>query len=371
MNELGERPKPPVPLMRLRVDYTPPDGGNFDCENPQRITSELNDKIANVEEVILFHQKKKGATRAGNIDVDLPDKESLDSVKVEELVREFLTAQSLTVLPQNFFGDSVNQFVAKDDKHAMEIFVDESLSAQVKNLLKAENTLSRPEITEEMENYRVQREKLFREGAKPAKTSRKLKLSASCKLRQRHSMVRGTSSLRLSCGAKIQRRKVIFRDTPPRTATPALEGEAAGSAAPARTAAASTRKAPAKGACQEDWAGEQGKRSSKRTTRLEDPGRGHHHGRRRRRRRRRRGRGCCLSPPTVVDPAPARRGSRRRGRVEGDAQAEAGAPAARGSRANGEPAAGDARLFAAERRGTPSLARAETGGCEQDGGGAQ
>jgi double-strand break repair protein MRE11 len=240
VNELGERPKPPVPLMRLRVDYTPPDGGNFDCENPQRITSELNDKIANVEEVILFHQKKKGITRAGNIDVDLPDKESLDSVKVEELVREFLTSQSLTVLPQNFFGDSVNQFVAKDDKHAMEIFVDESLSAQVKNLLKSED-IEQTDITEEMENYRVQREKLFQEGVKPAKTSKKLKPRPA------------NYDSDLEGPWEDQPASVIYEnsategdasDTSPRAAASA-RGRGRGKRGAGRTAAASTRKVAA------------------------------------------------------------------------------------------------------------------------------
>ncbi|KAI5308744.1 meiotic recombination, partial [Ascosphaera atra] len=60
---------------------------------------------------------------------------ALDTVKVEKLVREFLQAQSLTILPENSFGDAVSQFVDKDDKHAMEIFLNESLDAQNKHLL--------------------------------------------------------------------------------------------------------------------------------------------------------------------------------------------------------------------------------------------
>ena len=240
VDSMGERPKPPVPLMRLKVDYTPPDGGNFDCENPQRITSELNDKIANVEEVILFHQKKKGVTRAGNIDVDLPDKESLDSVKVEELVREFLTAQSLTVLPQNFFGDSVNQFVAKDDKHAMEIFVDESLTAQVQNLLKAED-IEQTDITEEMENYRVQREKLFREGVQTKTTKKRKPRPANY-----DSDIDGPwDEQPASVIYENSEAEDAVSDTPPR-APASARGRGRGKRGAGRTAAASTRKAPAK-----------------------------------------------------------------------------------------------------------------------------
>lgn len=60
-------------------------------------------------------------------------------VKVESLVQEFLSAQSLKVLPQGPFGEAINQFVFKDDKHAMELFVSEHLTGQVKQLLGLES----------------------------------------------------------------------------------------------------------------------------------------------------------------------------------------------------------------------------------------
>lgn len=63
----------------------------------------------------------------------------MDSVKVGKLVEEYLKAQSLKILPQAPFGDAVTQFVDKDDKHAMEQFVNESLSGQVKQMLSLEN----------------------------------------------------------------------------------------------------------------------------------------------------------------------------------------------------------------------------------------
>lgn len=59
-------------------------------------------------------------------------------MKVAKLVEEYLKAQSLKILPQAPFGDAVTQFVDKDDKHAMEQFVSESLSSQVKQMLSLE-----------------------------------------------------------------------------------------------------------------------------------------------------------------------------------------------------------------------------------------
>jgi len=49
----------PKPLIRLRVEYSAPDGGKFDCENPQRFSSRFQDRVANVKDVITFHMKKK------------------------------------------------------------------------------------------------------------------------------------------------------------------------------------------------------------------------------------------------------------------------------------------------------------------------
>lgn len=88
---------------------------------------------------------------------------TLDTVKVEQLVKEFLEAQSLTILPQNSFEDAVAQFVDKDDKHAMEMFVNEALSNQLKHLMDA-NDVDEDEINVEMEQYRTKLEELFASG---------------------------------------------------------------------------------------------------------------------------------------------------------------------------------------------------------------
>lgn len=52
----------PKPLIRLRVDYTPPDGGKYDLENPQRFSSRFIDRVANKSDIVQYH-KKKTATR--------------------------------------------------------------------------------------------------------------------------------------------------------------------------------------------------------------------------------------------------------------------------------------------------------------------
>jgi double-strand break repair protein MRE11 len=165
--EIDEDQKPELPLIRLRVEYSAPEGGRFDCENPQRFSNRFLTKVANVNDVVQFHRKKTGASRKKE-QPDMPDESilqqmTIDTVKVEKLVKEFLTAQSLTILPQNSFGDAVSQFVNKDDKHAMEAFVNESLASQLKNLLAGES-VEDEDMIEAMEGYKTKLEEMFAKG---------------------------------------------------------------------------------------------------------------------------------------------------------------------------------------------------------------
>ncbi|KAI0472427.1 double-strand break repair protein mus-23 [Xylaria cf. heliscus] len=136
----NERPRP---LIRLKVEYSAPDGGHYDIENPQRFSNRFSDKVANTNDVVHFYRKKtvqKRATTANALsDEVVASLAEMDSVKVAKLVEEYLKAQSLKILPQAPFGDAVTQFVDKDDKHAMEQFVTESLSGQVKQMLSLED----------------------------------------------------------------------------------------------------------------------------------------------------------------------------------------------------------------------------------------
>lgn len=92
-------------------------------------------------------------------------------MKVESLVQEFLSAQSLKVLPQGPFGDAVTQFVAKDDKHAMELFVSEHLSGQVRQMLGLES--DDEDLNSAMDIYRTRIEQEQASGLRVAAAERK------------------------------------------------------------------------------------------------------------------------------------------------------------------------------------------------------
>ncbi|POR36338.1 Double-strand break repair protein mus-23, partial [Tolypocladium paradoxum] len=162
----------PLPLIRLKVEYTAPEGGQFDCENPQRFSNRFIGKVANTNDVVYFYRKKtsqrkcsskRKATAATPADALESLADGGDMVKVESLVQEFLSAQSLKVLPQGPFGDAVNQFVAKDDKHAMELFVSEHLTGQVRQMLGLES--DDEDLNSAMEIYRTRIEQQTATGA--------------------------------------------------------------------------------------------------------------------------------------------------------------------------------------------------------------
>lgn len=158
----------PDPLIRLRVEYTAPDGGKFDCENPQRFSNRFQGDVANVNDVVTFYRKKAGATRRGQDGPDMPEESALNHITIEDikpdkLVREFLAAQTLKVLPQNLFGDAVDQFIRKDDKDALQSFVDENMTKMTQHLF-VSGGQGEEEIQEEMEEYKTHLEDAFSKG---------------------------------------------------------------------------------------------------------------------------------------------------------------------------------------------------------------
>lgn len=74
-----DEPEVPLPLIRLRVEYSAPDGGKFDCENPQRFSNRFVGKVANVNDVVQFYRKKAGTARKGQDSAEVPE-ESIRAV---------------------------------------------------------------------------------------------------------------------------------------------------------------------------------------------------------------------------------------------------------------------------------------------------
>lgn len=162
----------PLPLIRLRVETSNYNAIKFETENPQRFSNRFTGRVANNHDVVQFHQKKRtAAARRAAADAELKElmnREVAENVKVSSIVADFLAAQSLTILPQNYFGDAVNQYIDKDDKHAMDMFVNESLSKQVRHLVsmhEADHDAQEDEsLAEQIEQFRAEMEEMFKKG---------------------------------------------------------------------------------------------------------------------------------------------------------------------------------------------------------------
>jgi double-strand break repair protein MRE11 len=61
--DVNEEIKVPRPLVRLRVECTAPQPGEFYVENPQRFSNRFMDRVANVNDIVQYHRKKKTPTR--------------------------------------------------------------------------------------------------------------------------------------------------------------------------------------------------------------------------------------------------------------------------------------------------------------------
>lgn len=137
--ESGAGITPPLPLIRLRVEYS----GGYEVENPRRFSNRYVGRVANVNDVVQFYKKKEKGTTTSTLKNDLEaaasrtaDRQVLDNLKVQNLVEQILGKESLHLLPENGLGMAVAEFVDKNEKDAVKSFVDASLKFQVAELLK-------------------------------------------------------------------------------------------------------------------------------------------------------------------------------------------------------------------------------------------
>ena len=112
--------------------------GPFEVENPQRFSNRFVGRVANTTDVVQFFRKKKGTgtkraiTVIDEAEVVEGEDDSQDRViRVEQLVKEFLSAQTLSVLEENGLGEAIESYVDKDDKRALADFIEDTLKEHV------------------------------------------------------------------------------------------------------------------------------------------------------------------------------------------------------------------------------------------------
>ncbi|KAH3902810.1 related to Double-strand break repair protein MRE11 [Saccharomycodes ludwigii] len=145
----------PLPLIRLRVDYSHNSSVSFLVENPRRFSNKFVGKLANPNNVVQFYKKKReqmgGRSKINKSKSDL-DFENLvngtvpEDIGIETLVNSLLNNTKLSLLPEIGMHDAIKKFVDKDEKNALKSFIETEVENEVKVLSKNKDFLQTDNI---------------------------------------------------------------------------------------------------------------------------------------------------------------------------------------------------------------------------------
>ncbi|PRT54076.1 DNA repair protein rad32 [Wickerhamiella sorbophila] len=127
----GPDSEPPLPLVRLRVDYS----GGYDVENPTRISNRFVGKVANPNDVIQYTNKKSRPAEKSETPSLIPEAPAEEKIQLKELVHQFLAQQQMELLPEKGMEYAISQFIDKDEKQAFKALVDKTLIKRVEDLI--------------------------------------------------------------------------------------------------------------------------------------------------------------------------------------------------------------------------------------------
>ncbi|GAB4820162.1 hypothetical protein N2152v2_007208 [Parachlorella kessleri] len=116
---------PPLPLVRLRVDYS-----GFSTINTQRFGQVFVGKVANPHDMILWQKaaaRKQKDAELAEMPRDMVRPEALDEARIEDLIAQHLT-HNLEILPENVslaawrreLATALHEFVEKDNRTAIQ-----------------------------------------------------------------------------------------------------------------------------------------------------------------------------------------------------------------------------------------------------------
>lgn len=103
-----------------------------EMSNPIRFGLEFQGLIANPRDVLVFHRAKKMTRSGKNMpdqpeltidDPDLSTTDKLSKLRMQTLVREYLSVQEMQLLAESGLSKAIATFVEKDDIHAIEQYV--------------------------------------------------------------------------------------------------------------------------------------------------------------------------------------------------------------------------------------------------------
>lgn len=128
----------PLPLIRLRVDYS----GGYEVENPRRFSNRFVGRVANANTIVQFHKKNDNIAsmaKRKNKYVPAIGEDMAENANIETFISDYLKEMELSLLPEKGMNDAIKKFVEKEDKFALKEYVDLELEYEEKGFLENEN----------------------------------------------------------------------------------------------------------------------------------------------------------------------------------------------------------------------------------------
>lgn len=120
----------PLPLVRLRVDHT----GDYEIENSRRFSNKFVGRIANVNDILLYHRKKAKNEPQRASETHIEADASL-KVSIQHLLKQFLGESSLYLIPEDGMYDVTKKFIEQDDKQIFNDYVEQAIEKASQLLL--------------------------------------------------------------------------------------------------------------------------------------------------------------------------------------------------------------------------------------------
>eukprot|EP00929_Paragymnodinium_shiwhaense_P051993 TRINITY_DN2607_c2_g1_i1.p1 TRINITY_DN2607_c2_g1~~TRINITY_DN2607_c2_g1_i1.p1 ORF type:complete len:748 (-),score=155.66 TRINITY_DN2607_c2_g1_i1:343-2586(-) len=152
-------PMPHHPLVRLRVEHS-----GFEAVAGHAFGREFIDKVANPDDILLFHKKgtigKAAGSRTAPVIGDMLEIEEGDGiegaqgerVKIQDIIYRYIDGeQNLQILSEPDLNDAVQAFVHRQEPCAIEQFVREAVAATNDAILKESAAMGEEEIRVQMQ----------------------------------------------------------------------------------------------------------------------------------------------------------------------------------------------------------------------------
>lgn len=161
----------PLPLIRLRVDYS----GGYEVENPRRFSNRFVGRVANANTIVQFHKKNDNIAsmaKRKNKYVPAIGEDMAENANIETFISDYLKEMELSLLPEKGMNDAIKKFVEKEDKFALKEYVDLELEYEEKGFLENENIDLEDNFKNIMKKIKQERESIPLEDRVPrSKTS--------------------------------------------------------------------------------------------------------------------------------------------------------------------------------------------------------